>query len=147
MTLSLDTVKPKNSLKKSRRRGRGDASGRGTYSGRGLKGQNARSGSSGLAFIGIKDKVRQTPKKRGFKSGRPKNQIVKTEILNKNFKEGETVNPERLFSLGIVSSKNQPVKILAGSEELKVKKLVLKGLKISEKVQGQLEKAGGKLED
>ncbi len=147
MTLSLDTLKPKNSLKKSRRRGRGDASGRGTYSGRGLKGQKARSGSSGLAYIGIKDKVRQTPKKRGFKSGRPKNRIVKTEALNKNFKEGETVTTEKLFSLGLIPEKNTPVKILLGSEGLKIKKLVFRGLKVSETVKEQIEKLAGKLED
>ena len=147
MTLSLDTLKPKNSLKKSRRRGRGDASGRGTYSGRGLKGQKARSGSSGLAYIGIKDKVRQTPKKRGFKSGRSKNRIVKTEALNKNFKEGETVTTEKLFSLGLIPEKNTPVKILLGSEGLKIKKLVFRGLKVSETVKEQIEKLAGKLED
>ncbi|SRR6056297_2987568 len=148
MTLSLNSLRPeKQKNKKSRRVGRGDASGRGTYSGRGLKGQKARSGSTGLVLIGIKDKIQQVPKKRGFKSLKDKEQIIKTDALNKNFKEGDLVTPEKLRNLGLIAKINLPVKILAGRQDLKVKKLILKDIKASKKILEQLENLGGRIKN
>lgn len=145
MSLSLDTIKSTASDKKSRRRGRGDGSNRGNYSGRGIKGQKARSGVTGLKLLGLKSLVSQTPKKRGFNSRRPKNQILSPVDLNDNFKEGEEVTPAKLQELGLIKDKDQPVKIL-GNNELKTKKLHIKGIKLSKSVAEQVEKQGGKIE-
>ncbi|HMB65303.1 MAG TPA: uL15 family ribosomal protein [Patescibacteria group bacterium] len=145
MSLSLDTIKPAAQPKKSGRRGRGDGSNRGNYSGRGIKGQKARSGVSGLKLLGLKSLVSQTPKKRGFNSQRPKNQILSPGQINDNFKEGEEVSPARLQEKGLVKDQNRPVKIL-GNEELKLKKLHFKGIKLSKSVAEQVKKQGGKIE-
>ena len=87
--LSLHTIKPnKGETKKRKRVGRGNASGHGTYSGRGQKGQRSRSGGkSGLKRKGMKQILLQTPKLRGFKSDKPKNQVINLVDINKNFKE------------------------------------------------------------
>lgn len=145
MALSLNTIKTTTSNKKSRRRGRGDGSNRGNYSGRGIKGQKARSGVSGLKLLGLKSLVSQTPKKRGFNSQSPRNQILSPKEINDNFKEGEEVTPKRLQELGLIKEGNKPVKIL-GNDELKVKKLHIKGVKVSKSVAEQVEKQGGKIE-
>ena len=144
MTLSLNTIKPK--AKTSRKRlGRGDRSRYGDYCGRGQKGQKSRSGASGLKMLGLKSLVSQTPKKRGFQSGKPKNQTLSVEVINTNFQEGDTVTPEKLAELGLIAQKNKPVKIL-GEGELQVKKLTLQGVKASKSVAEQIEKQGGKIE-
>ena len=81
--LSLNTIKKsKGSHKNKKRVGRGNASGRGTYSTRGQKGQRQRAGVSNLKRLGMKSQLLQTPKVRGFKSDKPKNQIVSVKAIN-----------------------------------------------------------------
>ena len=145
MSLSLDTIKSNTTYKKQRRRGRGNGSNRGNYSGRGIKGQRARSGVTGLKLLGLKSLISQTPKKRGFNSSRPKNQEISLGALNNNFQEGSEVTPAKLEELGLINSQNKPVKIL-GKEELQVKKLHIKGVKLSKSAAEQVEKQGGKIE-
>ena len=119
--LSLNSIKKsKGSAKKTKRVGRGNASGHGTYSTRGLKGQKARSGVSNLKRLGMKQQLLQTPKQKGFKSQKPKNQIVSVEDINKNFKDGDKVCPKCLMEKNLINSDNLPVKIL-GKEKLTVK--------------------------
>lgn len=145
MSLSLDTIKPKNQQNKSSRRiGRGDGSGRGTYSGRGMKGQKARSGTSGLLRLALKNVISQTPKKRGFKSFKDKNQVIDLEQINKNFKDGDEITLDKLFEIGLIEKKNIPVKIL-GDGELKIKNLTITGVKVSNSASEKLQKNGSKL--
>ena len=119
--LSLNTLKKaKGSSKKIKRVGRGNASGHGTYSTRGLKGQKSRSGVSNLKRLGMRKQLLAIPKVRGFKSLKPKNQIVSVKAINANFKDGENVNPETLLEKKLISTLNNPVKIL-GKEKLTVK--------------------------
>lgn len=119
--LSLNTIKKaKGSLKTKRRVGRGNSSGLGTYSGKGLKGQKARSGVSNLKRLGMRQQLLQTPKLRGFKSLKPKNQVVSIKAINTNFKDAEVVSPESLMEKKLIASVNEPVKIL-GKEKLTVK--------------------------
>lgn len=119
--LSLNTIKQAKGASKTKKRvGRGNASGRGTYSTRGLKGQKARSGVSNLKRLGMKQQLLQTPKVRGFKSNKPKNQVVSLKAINTNFKDGEVVNPETLLAKNLISSVKLPIKIL-GKEKLTVK--------------------------
>ena len=144
--LSLHTIKPtKGATKKRKRVGRGNASGHGTYSGRGQKGQRSRSGGrSGLKRKGMKQILLQTPKLRGFKSDKPKNQVVNLTDLNKNFKENQKVNPSTLIKIGLIKTTKEPVKIL-GKGELKVKNLEFNKVKMSKTVEEQIKKIGGKL--
>jgi len=138
MSLALHTIKPaKGAIKKRKRVGRGNSSGRGTYSGRGLKGQKSRSGVSGLKRLGMKQMLLQTPKKRGFKSDKPKNQVVNLDLINKHFKDGERVNPKSLLRKGLIAKIKLPVKIL-GKGELKVKNLQFENVKMSESVKEKL---------
>lgn len=145
MILSLHTIKPaKGSTKKRKRIGRGNASGTGTYSGRGLKGQRSRAGVSNLKRLGMKSMILQIPKKRGFKSFKPKNIPVNIDDLNKFFKDGENINPRTLVKKGLVDTISQPIKIL-GRGELMVKNLIFENVKISESVVKKINKMDGKI--
>jgi len=74
-------LKPK--LKRKRRKvlGRGDSSGHGSYSTQGAKGQKARSGVGGLKKLGMRHIILSTPKLRGFRSARAKDQVVNLTTL------------------------------------------------------------------
>ena len=145
MVLLLHQIKPKKGATKKRKRvGRGNSSGHGTYSGRGIKGQKSRSGVSGLKRLGMKQVLLRTPKKKGFKSKKPKNQTVNLSELNKYFKDGEIVNPKSLLKKGLIENVRIGVKILAKGE-LKIKKLRFSGVKISESARNQIEKNKGEI--
>lgn len=119
--LSLNNIKrATGATHKKKRVGRGNASGHGTYSTRGQKGQKSRSGVSNLKRLGMRRQMLQTPKLRGFKSLKPKNQIVSVTAINKNFKDGELVNPESLAQKDLIKDVAAPIKIL-GKEKLSVK--------------------------
>ena len=140
MTLSLNTVSPKKgSIKKKKRVGRGNSSGHGTYSGRGLKGQRSRSGVSGLKRLGMKQVLLKTPKKRGFTSSKPKDQVVNLVDINKNFKDKDTIGPKELLKKGLIDNINLDVKIL-GKGDLKLKDVKFVGVKMSDSVKKKLEK-------
>lgn len=147
MTLRLHTIKPaKGSTKKRKRVGRGNASGHGTYSGKGLKGQKSRSGGkNSLKRLGMKTILLNIPKKRGFKSKKPKNQAINLADINKYFKDGATINPQTLLKAGLIDTIKSPVKIL-GKEELKLKNLEFKDVKMSGSAGEQIKKLGGKPE-
>lgn len=135
--LSLSEIKKaKGSSKTKKRVGRGNSSGHGTYSTRGLKGQKSRSGVSGLKRLGMRMQLLQTPKSRGFKSQKQKNQVISIKAINNNFKDGEIVNKDSLMEKGLILKKGVPVKIL-GKEKLTVK-VKVEGLKMSESVADQL---------
>lgn len=135
--LSLNTIKKtKGSSKKIKRVGRGNASGHGTYSTRGLKGQKSRSGVSGLKRLGMKKQLLAIPKVRGFKSSKPKNQVVSVKAINKYFKDGEVVSAESLFAKKLINSASLPVKIL-GKEKLSVK-VTLERINTSASVKSQI---------
>ena len=119
--LSLHTItKAKGRAKSNKRVGRGNASGHGTYSTRGQKGQGSRSGVSGLKRLGMRAQLLQVPKTRGFRSLKPKNQVISVKAINGAFKDGETVTPASLFEKKLISSVSEPVKVL-GKEKLAVK--------------------------
>ena len=135
--LSLNTIKKaKGSSQKKKRVGRGNASGHGTYSTRGLKGQKSRSGVSNLKRLGMKKQLLSIPKVRGFKSQKPKNQVVSVKSLNSSFKDNEIVSPTTLFEKKLIPSANLPVKIL-GKEKLTVK-VKFEHIKMSEGLKSQI---------
>ena len=143
--LSLNSLKSaKGATKKRKRVGRGNASGHGTYSGKGQKGQKSRSGVSGLKRLGMKKQLLQIPKVRGFKSHKPKNQVVNFTELNLSYKNGEIVNPRTLIKKGLIKRIDLPVKILSRGE-LKIKDLQFESVKLSETAKEKIEKSGGKI--
>ncbi|HKK54562.1 MAG TPA: uL15 family ribosomal protein [Patescibacteria group bacterium] len=138
MSISLNNIKKPVKQKLRKRIGRGNSSGSGTYSGRGQKGQNARAGVSNLKRLGMKARLMQIPKVRGFKSQRPKNQVVSVEIINNNFKDNDIVNPQILEEKNLIKTAKEPVKIL-GKETLKLKGLKFEKIKMSATLKEQLE--------
>jgi len=143
--LSLSNLKPnKGATKKRKRVGRGNASGHGTYSTRGLKGQNSRSGVSGLKRLGMKPMLLNLPKKRGFTSLQDKDQVVNLTAINRHFKEGGKVTPNTLLKAGLIEDASKSVKVL-GQGQLTLKNLELVNLKVSATAKAQLEKLGGKI--
>jgi large subunit ribosomal protein L15 len=146
MSLSLHTIKPaRGSVRKKKRIGRGNASGHGSYSTRGLKGQRSRSGGRNkLKRLGFKQILAATPKNRGFKSAKPKNQVVNLKDLNDNFSAGAKINPASLLKAGLVQTVQEKIKIL-GQGKLTLKNLEFEGVKVSDSVKLQIEKMGGKM--
>lgn len=146
MSLSLHTIKPaRGSSRNKKRIGRGNASGHGSYSTRGQKGQRSRSGGRNkLKRLGFKQILAATPKNRGFKSGRGKDQVINLKDLNGNFSVGAKVNPVSLLKAGLVKTTREKIKIL-GQGELTLKNLEFKGVKVSASVKSQIEKMDGKV--
>ena len=145
MSLYLHTIKPAaGSTKKRKRVGRGNSSGHGTYSTRGLKGQKSRSGVTGLKRLGMKQMLLRTPKKRGFQSDKPKDQIINFFSLNKHFKDGDKITPKALLAKKLIESAGLEVKILGGGK-LSLNKLTFVGVKVSDSAKAQIEKRGGQV--
>ncbi|MDO8667604.1 MAG: 50S ribosomal protein L15 [bacterium] len=145
MSLSLHTIKPAHGASRSKKRvGRGNASGHGSYSTRGIKGQRSRTGGRNkLKRLGFKKILAQTPKMRGFKSDKPKNQVVNIKDLNEAFSDGAKINAQSLFKAGLISSIEGAIKVL-GQGELKFKNLEFENIKLSDSAKAQVEKLGGK---
>ena len=146
MNLSPHTIKAtKGSHRRKKRVGRGNASQKGTTAGRGTKGQKARSGGkSGRARLGFKQSLQKIPKLRGFKSMRPKKEVVTLSTLEKIVTSGDVVTPAYLDKKGVIDKPRFGVKVVA-TGEIK-KKITLKGCLASKKAVELIEKAGGKLE-
>lgn len=144
MALSLNTIKTDSGATKKRKRiGRGNASGTGTYSGKGLKGQKARSGVSGLKKLGMKQTLLRTPKSRGFKSLKPKAQVINIFDINKFYKDSQVVNAKTLFKNGLINDYKKEIKILSKGE-LKIKNLEIQNISLSATAKEKIEKLGGK---
>lgn len=142
MALSLSNLKA-SKRKKVRRLGRGDGSGRGTYSSRGLKGQRSRSGGKKkLKRKGLKQFLHQIPKNRGFKSMYRSLEIVNVGQLN-NFDNNEIITPDKMIDKGLLSHKDNGVKIL-GHGDLK-KKLTISAHSFSKSAENVIKKAGGNI--
>ncbi len=142
--LSLNTIKTSKDVNKKKKRvGRGNSSGHGTYSCRGIKGQRARSGGKGgLKRKGFKDNLLNIPKLRGFKSAKPKNQIVNLESINKHFHNNDKISPKSLLDKKLIDNTKIAVKIL-GKGELKLKNLRFSKLTVSRNAKAQIEKNNG----
>ena len=136
------------SRKKTKRIGRGQGSGHGKTATKGHKGAKARSGHKfKLWFEGGQMQLSRRVPKFGFKSrNREEVQAVNVDSLERMVTEkklsGSVVNPEVLYSLGLISKKNDPVKIL-GNGELKAK-LEVSANAFSKSALAKIEAAGGK---
>jgi large subunit ribosomal protein L15 len=108
--------RPKNSVKKPKRVGRGVGSGHGSTATRGTKGQKARAGAKKKpGFEGGQMPITRRIPKRGFSSTKPKPQIVNIKDLNR-FSKNSVVNRETLYEIGLIKKKRLPVKVLAKGE-------------------------------
>ena len=112
------------SNRKSKRLGRGPGSGRGKTSGKGTKGQLSRSGHNiPRRFEGGQSSlIQRMPKVGGFKSIKSKNTVINLDVINKFYKDQETVSPKTLLGKKLIKTENESIKILArGKLEIKVK--------------------------
>lgn len=143
--LKMHNLKPAKGARNSvKRLGRGNASGKGTNAGRGTKGQAARSGGrSRLKIRGFRQIMLATPKLRGFNSPNIKPENVKLSELAKSFDAGQVITPAVLAKKGLISTTNNGVKIISGTE-LK-KKLIIEGCDVTGSVREAIEKAGGEV--
>ncbi len=126
--------------KSSRRVGRGIAAGQGKTAGRGTKGQRSRTGSSRRpGFEGGQTPLMQRlPKLPGFRSIRPKSEIVYTEQLNNL---STTVDNSTVFEAGITTSPYNNVKLILRGEV--TKKVNVKLQAASKSASEAVSKAGG----
>ena len=117
---------------------------KGTYSGKGGKGQTARAGRK-LAPI-IRELIKRYPKLKGYRQFEMQETVavVNLPLLEKHFKDGETVTPEAIVAKGIVRNikgKTPEIKIL-GKGEI-TKKITVENCKTSASAKAAIEKAGG----
>ncbi|MDO8600700.1 MAG: uL15 family ribosomal protein [bacterium] len=111
---------------------------RGTTSGKGTKGQKSRAGRK--IRPALRDIIKKLPKLRGrgkhsFRSFRQKPAVVNMALLEKYFKEGDTISPAVLLERGLVrriKGRTPMVKILGGGEGKK--KFVFKDVLFSKSV-------------
>ncbi|OGZ84886.1 MAG: 50S ribosomal protein L15 [Candidatus Staskawiczbacteria bacterium RIFOXYD1_FULL_39_28] len=142
--MQIHELQRKHKNKGKKRVGRGGK--KGTYSGKGNKGQKSRAGRKMVPII--RELIKRYPKLKGYRAFvLPKNiVVVNLEVLEKNTKDGETINPENLIKKGIISNikgKTPKVKIL-GTGKI-TKKLVFENCKFSKSAKEAVEKSGGSI--
>lgn len=149
--ITLSNLKPaKGSFKRRKRIGRGQGSGHGGTATRGHKGQRSRSGSKHHVWFegGQMPLTRRIPKF-GFRSPfrtdyQPVNVNTLDALVAKGKLETTKVTPEILYSLGVVSKKSVPIKIL-GNGKIKAK-LDVTAHAFSKSAVQKIESIGGKVQ-
>lgn len=144
--MQLHQIKRKNPNKKSVQIGRGGK--RGKTSGRGHKGQNARAGTSKRPEM--RDIIKKLPKKRGyrFKSFQERPTVVNLDLIEKNFSDGDKVNPVTLLEKSLIEKnkgKLPTVKILSRGDIKK--KVVVSDCLFSKSAKDLIEKVGGEVKE
>ena len=91
----------------------------------------------------MKQVLLRTPKKKGFKSSKPKDQVVNLILINKYFKDKDKVCPKSLLAKGLIDNIKTGVKIL-GKGRLGLKGLQFEDVKMSESVKEQIKKISEK---
>jgi len=138
---------PHGTTKKRKRIGRGQGSGHGGTSTRGHKGHQSRSGFQQIPNFegGQMAYIRRVPKF-GFRNhARVEYQTVNVARLQELVEGGKIVDgavtPATLFELGVVSRRNQPVKILGNGDLTST--LAVTAHKFSASARAKIEGAGG----
>ena len=144
-TITLSNLSPARGSTQSRKRvGRGPGSGLGKTSGKGHKGHKARTGgSTNPGFEGGQMPMYRRLPKRGFTN--PFKVIAQAVNLAdlKKVAAGE-VTPETLYSAGLISKVDTPVKLLGtGNAE---RAYTVRGVKLSASARTKIEAAGGSVE-
>jgi large subunit ribosomal protein L15 len=136
--MQLHNLKRTPSHKTKKRVGRGGK--RGKTSGRGTKGQKARSGHR--IRPEARDIIKKIPKRRGYGKHRADSAVgnrvlpvvINLSVLDKHFKDGDTVSPAALLEKGLLRNRRgvlPKVKILGGGKS--IKKFTFKDVTASEK--------------
>lgn len=112
--MQINDLKPQHKNKDRKRVGRGGK--RGTFSGRGCKGQKSRAGRKMQPFM--RELIKRYPKIRGYRQKlRPEETIsLNLDVLEKNFKAGDTITPEVLIEKNLIrkiAGQTPKVKILS----------------------------------
>lgn len=114
--MNLHELKPTVLSKSKKRVGRGISGKGGRTAGRGSKGQKARTGYNlPRGFEGGQTKLAmKLPKVGGFKSHKIPNYIIKTSVINKNFKDGDVISQKSLTKKDLLKNilPKQNIKIL-----------------------------------
>lgn len=141
--MGLESIRPpKGSTTRRKRVGRGIGSGKGKTATRGTKGQKARRQIHPNFEGGQTPIQRRLPVKKGFRNINQKEfAIVNLDDLERLFKAGDAVDPEKLIKSGIIPGLKDGVKVL-GFGKLE-KKLKVSAHKFSKSAQAAIEKAGG----
>ena len=147
--MKLNNLKPaRGSVRRNKRRGRGEGSTTGGTAGRGHKGAKSRSGNKKkIGFEGGQMPLQRRIPKYGFTNfNKVEYKPLNLDILQKLSEEKKLseINPEILKTNGLVS-KNDLVKIL-GRGELKAK-LIIKAHAFSAAAKEAIEKNGGVAEN
>lgn len=141
--LTPSTISSRGRKRNTKRRGRGNSSGKGSYSTRGIKGQRARTGSSGIMRRAFKAQLQKVPKSRGFSSIAVKPDTVSLSALNRVALEHSEITPYILQKYGLVKNPRVGAKIVASGEI--TKSVVLRDCLATAAALRAIEKAGGKL--
>ena len=140
----MKLVKPVNSIKKSKRVGRGNGSGLGRTSGRGHKGAGQRSGFKHRYWFegGQMPLYRRVPM-RGFNNSnfQKSYEIVNLSSISKI--KAKNIDSEVLFKNGVISSLFAAVKILGNGDIDKAYNITASSF--SESAVKKIEEAGGKV--
>jgi len=143
--MDLSQLKPgKGSNRKKKIVGRGNGS-RGSFSGGGMNGQRSRSGGSkGAGFEGGQMPLHRRLPKRGFSHKIFKKLYTVINVGAINRYDTDKIDAEFLYSVGIISKKDERIKLLADGEILKPVKIMVH--KASKKAIEKVIKAGGTVE-
>ena len=140
----MKLVKPVNSIKKSKRVGRGNGSGLGRTSGRGHKGAGLRSGfKHRYLFEGGQMPLYRRVPMRGFNNSnfQKSYEIVNLSSISKI--KAKNIDSEVLFKNGLISSLFAAVKILGNGDIDKAYNITASSF--SESAVKKIEEAGGKV--
>jgi large subunit ribosomal protein L15 len=143
--LTLHNLSPARGSTSPRKRvGRGPGSGLGKTSGKGHKGHKARTGGqTNPGFEGGQMPMYRRLPKRGFTNPfKVVAQVVNLGQLKKV--SGTDVSPETLYSSGLISKVEAPVKLLGTGDADRA--YSIRGVAISASARAKIESAGGKIE-
>jgi len=145
MNLS-DVVSVRKKRDRKRRVGRGEGSGRGKTSSRGMRGAKSRAGWGGkLGYEGGQMPLFRALPRRGFNNKRFR---IPCGIINVSdlarFADNAEVTPELLREMGLITRREELVKVLGDGEI--AKPLTVKAHRFSKSAAEKIQAAGGKVE-
>ncbi|HEY8258044.1 MAG TPA: 50S ribosomal protein L15 [Gemmatimonadales bacterium] len=143
--MTLSNLSPARGSTSARKRvGRGPGSGLGKTSGKGHKGHKARTGGqTNPGFEGGQMPMYRRLPKRGFTN--PFKVVAQAVNLGQLKKvNGTDVSPETLYSSGLISKVEAPVKLLGTGDADRA--YSVRGVAISASARAKIEAAGGKIE-
>ena len=140
----MKLIKPVNSIKKSKRVGRGPGSGLGKTAGRGHKGAGQRSGFKRRYWFegGQMPLYRRVPM-RGFNNSNFQKSYETVNLTDIGKIKVKNIDSEVLFKNGLISSNFAPVKILANGDIKKAYNITASSF--SKSAARKIEELGGKV--